>query len=77
MDCNSCDDNLKCEFYMKDYPGSGDLWRAKKLCEEKEKKMLLDHILEVSLLLKTMNITDEKYQELITNQAKLALWLKK
>ena len=51
--------------------------RAKKLCEEREKKILLEHIQEVSLLLKTMNITDEKYQELITNQAKLAIWLKK
>ena len=77
MNCNDCEEKLKCEFYMKDYPSSGDLWRAKKLCEEREKKMLLEHIQEVSLLLKTMNITDEKYQELITNQAKLAIWLKK
>ena len=77
MNCNDCEEKLKCEFYMKDYPGSGDLWRAKKLCEEKEKKMLLEHIQEVSLLLKTTNITDKKYQELITNQAKLAIWLKK
>ena len=77
MNCNDCEEKLKCEFYMKDYPGSGDLWRTKKLCEEREKKMLLEHIQEVSLLLKTMNITDEKYQELITNQAKLAIWLKK
>ena len=37
MDCNRCDDKLRCEFYMKDYPGSGDLWKAKKLCKEKEK----------------------------------------
>ena len=77
MNCNDCKEKLKCEFYMKDYPGSGDLWKAKKLCEEREKKLLLEHIQEVSLLLKTMNITNEKYQELITNQAKLALWLKK
>lgn len=77
MNCNDCEEKLKCEFYMKDYPGSGDLWRAKKLCAEREKSVLLEHIQEVSLLLKTMNITNEKYQELITNQAKLALWLKK
>ena len=77
MNCNDCEEKLKCEFYMKDYPGSGDSWRAKKFCEEREKKILLEHIQEVSLLLKTMNITDEKYQELITNQAKLAIWLKK
>lgn len=77
MNCNDCEEKLKCEFYMKDYPGSGDLWRVKKLCEEREKKILLEHIQEVSLLLKTMNITDEKYQELITNQAKLAIWLKR
>ena len=37
MNCNDCEEKLKCEFYMKDYPGSGDLWRAKKLCIEKEK----------------------------------------
>lgn len=77
MNCNDCEEKLKCEFYMKDYPGSGDLWRAKKLCVEREKNVLLEHIQEVSLLLKTINITNEKYQELITNQAKLALWLKK
>ena len=77
MNCNDCEEKLKCEFYMKDYPGSGDLWRAKKLCEEREKKIFLEHNQEVSLLFKTMNITDEKYQELITNQAKLAIWLKK
>ena len=59
MNCNDCEEKLKCEFYMKDYPGSGDLWSAKKLCEEREKKILLEHIQEVSLLLKTMNITDE------------------
>ena len=77
MNCNDCEEKLKCEFYMKDYTDSGDLWRVKKLCEEREKKILSEHIQEVSLLLKTMNITDEKYQELITNQAKLAIWLKK
>lgn len=37
MYCNKCNDRLKCEFYMKDYLGSGDLWKAKKFCEEKEK----------------------------------------
>lgn len=76
MDCSNCNDKLKCEFYMKDYPGSGDLWRAKKLCEEMEKKELSEHIHEVSLLLKDLDISNEKYQDLILKQAKLALYLK-
>ena len=37
MNCNKCEDKFKCEFYMKDYPGSGDLWKANKFCKEKEK----------------------------------------
>lgn len=77
MDCSNCNDRLKCEFYMNDYPGSGNLWRAKKRCEELEKKELLDHILEVSLLLKDLDISNEKYQDLISKQAKLSLYLKK
>ena len=40
MDCYNCDNNFRCEFYMKDYPGSGDLRKAKKFCKEKDK---LDH----------------------------------
>lgn len=76
MDCNNCNDKLKCEFYMKDYPDSGDLLRAKKRCEELEKKELSEHIHEVSLLLKDLDISNEKYQDLILKQAKLALYLK-
>lgn len=76
MDCNNCNDKLKCEFYMKDYPGSGDLWRAKKRCKELEKKELSEHIHEMSLLLKDLDISNEKYQDLILKQAKLALYLK-
>lgn len=37
MDYNKCDDKLKCEFYMKDCPGSGNLRKVKKIYKEKEK----------------------------------------
>lgn len=76
MDCSNCNDRFKCEFYMSDYPGSGNLWRAKKLCKELEKKELYEHVHEVSLLLKDLNISNEKYQDLIIKQSKLALYLK-
>lgn len=38
MKCNSCNDKFRCDFYMHDYPGSGSLWKSKKLCEEREDK---------------------------------------
>lgn len=37
------------------------------------KEELLEHIKEVSLLLKEANISNEKYQELIDKQARLSL----
>lgn len=37
------------------------------------KEEILEHIKEVSLLLKETNISDEKYQELINKQARLSL----
>ena len=40
------------------------------------KRELLEHIHEVSLLLKDLDISNEKYQDLILKQAKLALYLK-
>ncbi len=36
-ECNVCEDRYKCEFHMKDYPGSGDLWRAVRYCDVKNK----------------------------------------
>lgn len=37
------------------------------------KEEILEHIREASLYLKELNISDEKYQELIDKQAKLSL----
>lgn len=37
------------------------------------KQEILDHILEISLLLRNLNISDEKYQKLIETQGKLSL----
>lgn len=38
MDCNNCEDKFKCEYYMSDYPGSSDLWKANRLCDNAEEK---------------------------------------
>lgn len=38
MNCNNCNDKFKCDFYMSEYPGSGDLYKTKKLCDELVKK---------------------------------------
>ena len=37
------------------------------------KEEILEHIQEVSLILKESNISNEKYQELIDKQARLSL----
>ena len=34
MDCNNCNDRIKCDFYMNDYIGSSNLCGRLKYCEK-------------------------------------------